>query len=74
MLPETNATIDYQEWVCNLPEKHTRALASQAGIAGWVTYPLNKLRSYLMGNKNAYNIYVTNYQPTVLGVPSEVLE
>ena len=74
MLPETNATIDYQEWVVNLPEPHARAIAHQAGLAGSVTYPITKLRSYLMGDKNAYNIYVTNYKPTPFGVPSEVLE
>lgn len=61
MLPETNETIDYQEWVCNLPDRETRAIASQAGIAGWVTYPLTKLRSYLMGNENGYKIYRANY-------------
>lgn len=74
MLPETNATNDYQEWVANLPERETRALAHQVGISGWVTYPSTKLRSYLMGNKDAYNIYVAVYKPMPFGIPSEVLE
>lgn len=50
---------DYQEWVESLDSTRLTALASQAGIPGWMTLTLFKLREQLAISLDAHAIYLT---------------
>ena len=64
MIAQTNTTIDFEYWVSNLDVAKTRALASQAGIAGWHSLSVEKLRNKLIGNEAALAVYVANFGET----------
>lgn len=50
---------DYQGWIESLDSTRLTALASQAGIAGWMTLTLFKLREQLAISLDAHAIYQT---------------
>ena len=52
---------DFNRFVTYLSDKQIRAFASQAGIAGWMTYPRHKLCRYIRDSKAAQEIYTKNF-------------
>ena len=64
MTAQANTVIDFGYWVSNLDVAKTRALASQAGIAGWHNLSLERLRNKLIGNEAALAVYVANFGET----------
>lgn len=55
----------FEDFIAGLEENQVRALASQAGFAGWVTYPAEKLRKLLLDSTEAQSIFEKNYGVTV---------
>jgi hypothetical protein len=53
--------MNFENWVAELEERQVRALASQAGFAGWLTYPMEQLRKLLRGSTEAESIFEKNY-------------
>jgi len=48
---------EYTEFLADLTDPQVRALASQSGIAGSMTYPVPKLYTLLLDSDQAMEIY-----------------
>lgn len=52
---------EFTDWIATLTMPQCRALASQVGISGWMTFPIDKLRDRLSQNANVVDIYEEHY-------------
>lgn len=51
-MSQANSVVPASEWLKSLTDQQSRALAHQIGIAGSVTFPIDKLRERLGDRKN----------------------